>query len=329
MEIGKLPNEILEKIVISNIKTKRKEILVGAAIGKDSAIVDFGEEVCVMSTDPITGATKDLGSLAVHVSCNDVATSGAEPLGVLLTILAPPETAIEDIENIMIDASKAAEEINIEIMGGHTEITDGVNRIIISSTVIGKQKKDKLPNIKDIKVGDKVIVTKWVGIEGTVIIAKELNDKLKDKIGEEKLIEAQNLGNMISVVREGIICGQIGVKYMHDITEGGVFGAVWEASKAINKGIKIKEDLIPVNTITREIGSLLNIDIYKLISSGSMLIIAGEDKVSKINEELSRNGIKSTVIGEVIESKILLEKTGHTIEIEPPSSDELYKVLDF
>lgn len=329
MEIGKLPNEILEKIVISNIKTKRKEILVGAAIGKDSAIVDFGEEVCVMSTDPITGATKDLGSLAVHVSCNDVATSGAEPLGVLLTILAPPETAIEDIENIMIDASKAAEEINIEIMGGHTEITDGVNRIIISSTVIGKQKKDKLPNIKDIKVGDKVMVTKWVGIEGTAIIAKELNDKLKDKIGEEKLIEAQNLGNMISVVREGIICGQIGVKYMHDITEGGVFGAVWEASKAINKGIKIKEDLIPVNTITREIGTLLNIDIYKLISSGSMLIIAGEDKVSKINEELSRNGIKSTVIGEVIESKILLEKTGHTIEIEPPSSDELYKVLDF
>jgi len=329
MEIGKLPNEILEKIVISNIKTKRKEILVGAAIGKDSAIVDFGEEVCVMSTDPITGATKDLGSLAVHVSCNDVATSGAEPLGVLLTILAPPETAIEDIENIMIDASKAAEEINIEIMGGHTEITDGVNRIIISSTVIGKQKKDKLPNIKDIKVGDKVMVTKWVGIEGTAIIAKELNDKLKDKIGEEKLIEAQNLGNMISVVKEGIICGQIGVKYMHDITEGGVFGAVWEASKAINKGIKIKEDLIPVNTITREIGTLLNIDIYRLISSGSMLIIAGEDKVSKINEELSRNGIKSTVIGEVIESKILLEKTGHTIEIEPPSSDELYKVLDF
>lgn len=329
MEIGKLPNEILEKIVISNIKTKRKEILVGAAIGKDSAIVDFGEEVCVMSTDPITGATKDLGSLAVHVSCNDVATSGAEPLGVLLTILAPPETAIEDIENIMIDASKAAEEINIEIMGGHTEITDGVNRIIISSTVIGKQKKDKLPNIKDIKVGDKVMVTKWVGIEGTAIIAKELNDKLKDKIGEEKLIEAQNLGNMISVVKEGIICGQIGVKYMHDITEGGVFGAVWEASKAINKGIKIKEDLIPVNTITREIGTLLNIDIYRLISSGSMLIIAGEDKVSKINEELSRNGIKSTVIGEVIESKILLEKSGHTIEIEPPSSDELYKVLDF
>lgn len=329
MELGKLPNDVLEKIVISNIKNRRKEILVGAAIGKDSAIVDFGEEVCVISTDPITGATKDLGSLAIHISCNDVATSGAEPLGVLLTILAPPETTMEDIENIMIDASKAAKEINIEIMGGHTEITDGVNRIIISSTVIGKQKKTKLPDISDIKVGDKVLVTKYIGIEGTSIIAKELEDELKDKIGEKNLKEAQSLANMISVVKEGIICGEIGVKYMHDITEGGIFGAIWEAAKAINKGIKVKEDLIPVKEITREIGTLLNIDIYRLISSGSMLIIADDKKLSKIREELSKNGIKVTVIGEVVESNILLEKNGGIIEIEPPSSDELYRVLEF
>ncbi len=329
MEIGKLANEVLEKIVISHIKAKRKEILVGAAIGKDSAVVDFGEEVCVMSTDPITGATKDIGRLAIHISCNDVATCGAEPLGVLLTILAPPETTEEDIEEIMKDASKAAEEINIEIMGGHTEITDGVNRIIISSTVIGKQKKDKLPNTKDIKVGDKVIVTKYIGIEGTSIIAKELFHKLKDTLGEEKLIEAQYLGKMISVVKEGTICGEIGVKYMHDITEGGVFGAVWEAANAVNMGVKIKENLIPVKTITKEICSSLNINAYRLISSGSMLIIADEEKALKINDELTRHGIKSTIIGEVIETGILLERDGSLVEIEPPSSDELYKVLDF
>ncbi|NLV89203.1 MAG: AIR synthase [Tissierellia bacterium] len=329
MEIGKLPNDILEKIVISNIKTKREEVLVGAAIGKDSAIVDFGEDVCVMSTDPITGATKDLGSLAIHISCNDVATSGAEPIGVLLTILAPPETTEDEIESIMIDASRAAKEINVEIIGGHTEITDGVNRIIISTTVIGKQKKSKIPSVEDIKVGDKVLVTKYVGIEGTSIIAKELEDKLRDKIGEEGLKEAQNLGHMISVVKEGIICGKIGVKYMHDITEGGVFGAVWEASKAINKGIKIKEDLIPVKDVTRKLGALLDIDIYRLISSGSMLIIADEKKAGEITVELYKNGINSTVIGEIIESNVILEKDGNMVEIEPPTSDELYKVLDF
>ena len=144
MEIGKLPNDVLEKIIISNIKNKRKEVLVKAAVGEDNAIIDFGEEVCVMSTDPITGATKDIGKLAIHISCNDVASSGAEPIGVLLTILAPPGTSEEDIEKIMRDAGQASEEINIEIMGGHTEITDAVNRIIINTTVVGKQLKNKL-----------------------------------------------------------------------------------------------------------------------------------------------------------------------------------------
>ena len=134
---------------------------------------------------------------------------------------------------------------------------------------------------------------------------------------------------MISVVKEGIICGKIGVNYMHDITEGGVFGAVWEASKAINKGIKIKEDLIPVKDVTRKLGALLDIDIYRLISSGSMLIIADEKKAGEITVELYKNGINSTVIGEIIESNVILEKDGNMVEIEPPTSDELYKVLDF
>ena len=144
MEIGKLPNDVLEKIVLSNIKNKRKEVLVRAAVGEDNAIIDFGKELCVMSTDPITGATKGIGKLAVHISCNDVATSGAEPLGVLMTILAPPSTTEEDLGKIMKDAGEVAEELNIEIIGGHTEITDAVNRVVISTTVIGKQYREKL-----------------------------------------------------------------------------------------------------------------------------------------------------------------------------------------
>ena len=329
MEIGKLPNDVLEKIVISNIKNKRSEVLVRAGIGEDSAVIDFGDQVCVMSTDPITGATKDIGSLAIHISCNDVAASGAEPIGVLLTILAPPGTTEKDLESIMIDAGQAAEEINIEIMGGHTEITNSVNRIVISTTVIGKQDKVKLLNPKDIEIGDKVMITKYAGIEGTSIIAKELESELILKIGKEKLEIAKNMDSMLSVVREGMICGEIGVNYMHDITEGGVFGAVWEATKAIEKGIKIYEDLIPVSPVTREIMEILDIDVYKLISSGSMLIIGKDEKFNEIRESLNKLGIKITTIGEVINGGVTLEKTGKTVEIEPPGSDELYKVLSF
>lgn len=329
MEIGKLPNDVLEKIVLSNIKNKRKEVLVRAAVGEDSAIIDFSNDLCVISTDPITGATKGIGKLAIHISCNDVSTSGAEPIGVLLTILAPPNTTEKDIENIMKEAGEAAEEINVEIVGGHTEITDAVNRIVINTTVLGKQSREKLPNSKAIKTGDKVLITKYAAIEGTSIIAKELEEQLIEKIGKDKLEIAKNMDSMLSVVKEGIICGEIGVRYMHDITEGGVLGAVWEASKATGKGIKILEELIPVNDVTREIADLVGIDLFRLISSGSMLIIAEEEKVSIINEKLCEVGIKATVIGEIIEKGIIMEKNGQNYDIEPPTSDELYRALSF
>lgn len=327
MEIGKLPNDLLEKIVLKNIKNKRKEVIARSGVGEDTAILDFKGDLFVISTDPITGATKDIGSLAVHISCNDVATTGAEPVGVLLTILAPPNTSEEDLANIMEDAGKASKEINVEIVGGHTEITDAVNRVVVNTTVIGKQSKKDLPKVDDIKVGDKVLITKHIGIEGTSIIAKELEEKLIIKLGKDKIQRAKDMGKMISVVKEGQISSHIGVKYMHDITEGGVYGAIWEASKAIGKGIKIWKDSIPVENITKEIGEILNIDIYRLISSGSMLIIGEETKLSKIQNELNMVNIDSKIIGEVIKEGLILEEKEKIYNIDPPGSDELYRAL--
>lgn len=327
MEIGKVPNDILEKIVFSNIKTKRKEVLVSAAIGEDNGIIDFGESVCVVSTDPITGATKDIGRLAIHISCNDVSTSGAEPIAVLLTILCPPTTTEEDLEEIMKDAAKAAADINVEIIGGHTEVTDSVNRVIISTTVIGKQLKSKLPNYADIKVGDKVVITKYAGIEGTSIIAKELEEKLTDKLGKVKIEEAKNMDSMLSVVSEGIIAGRHNAKYMHDITEGGVYGAVWEASIATKCGLIIHEDLIPMMEITKEISKILEIDPYRLISSGSMVIIMDDEDLKNLIIEFGNHNIKATVIGEIIEEGTYFVKNGVKAIIDPPGSDELYRAL--
>lgn len=327
MEIGKLPNDVLEKIVFKNIKNKREEVIMGAAIGEDNAIIDFGDEVCVMSTDPITGTTKHIGRLSIYISCNDVASSGAEPIGVLLTILAPPSVTEEDIETIMNEAGEASKELNVEIIGGHTEITDAVNRVVISATVIGKQKKERMINSQKAKVGDKILMTKYAGIEGTSIIAKELEDKLKNKIDEEKLLEARNMYKMISVKKEGAICGEIGVNYMHDITEGGILGAVWEAAVALKKGVKIYEDSIPMKDVTREIADIININPYRLISSGSMLIVAEEEKIDLLESKLKEENIMITVIGEIIEDGVVMEINGKIEEIEPPLSDELYKAL--
>ncbi|NLJ78280.1 MAG: AIR synthase [Tissierellia bacterium] len=327
MEIGKIPNEILQRIAFNNTGSDRKDVLVGAGIGEDNAIMDFGDEICVISTDPITGATKDIGKLAITISCNDVASSGAEPIGVLITILAPPKTTEQDIRSIMEEADAASRELNIEIMGGHTEVTDAVTRMVISTTVVGKQPKKNMIDPSKTKVGDKVLISKHVGIEGTSIIAKELGDYLEDKMDRSKIEMAKAMGDSISVLKEGLICGEIGVRYMHDITEGGVLGAIWEGAMAVDMGIRIHKDLIPIKEITEEISSILDIDPYRLISSGSMMIVAEESKVGIIEDSLAREDIDVTVIGEVIEDGIFIEEDGIEREIEAPGSDELYRAL--
>lgn len=328
MRIGKLPNETLDKVIISNINNKRKEVLIGAGIGEDNAIIDFGKDVCVLSTDPITGASKDLGKLAVHISCNDVAASGGEPIGVLLTIMAPVTANLDDIKQVMEDAGRAAEDANIQIIGGHTEVTDAVNRMVVSTTVVGKQRKDKVLRKENIQVGDKILISKYAGIEGTSILAKERLDRLEGELSKEEIDYAQNMDKDLSVIREGWAAGDVGVHYMHDITEGGVLGAVWEAGQAVGKGIVIDESLIPVEEVTRKICKILDLDPYRLISSGSMLIVACDNKVKEIKERLGELNIKVTVIGEVTEGKnILIKKNNREELVAPPASDELYKGL--
>lgn len=327
MEIGKLPNDVLEKIVISKIENKRDDVISRSGIGEDNAIIDFGDEVCVLSTDPITGATKDIGSLAVHISCNDVSTSGGEAVGVLITLLAPPTAKLEEIEEIMKDASRAAKEVNIEIVGGHTEITDAVNRIVVSSTVIGRQKKSKLPNKAAIAIGDKVLMTKSAAIEGTSILLKEGAEFFKKYLTREDIEIGRALDSQLSVVKEGQIAGDIGVRYMHDITEGGVLGAVWEGAKVANKGILIYEDKIPVMDITKNIAQILDIDPLRLISSGSMLIIVDGRREEELKLELLKNNIDVATIGEIIHEGIFIEKDSKRREILAPESDELYRAL--
>lgn len=328
MVTGKLPNDLLEDIVFKYIKHKRKDIITGAAVGEDNALVDFGDEVAVLSTDPITGAVNNIGSLAVNISCNDIATSGGEPVGLLMTILAPPETTYEDIEKIMKDAGETATKLNVEIMGGHTEITDAVNKVVVSTTAIGKIKKKNLQKIKDIKVGDKVIITKSAGIEGTSILLNDLESYFKDKLSKDMIEEGKDYGNYISVLKEGKIGGEIGINYMHDITEGGVLGAIWEAHKAVGKGINVKKELIPITDVTLELAKILDIDPLRLISSGSMLMIANDDQLEQLKDRFFQEGIKLTVIGEVIEKGVYMESNGEQDIIQPPGADELYRALE-
>lgn len=327
MKIGKVPETVLKRSVFNQLKVKREEILVGPRIGEDCSVGQFqGDELFVLSTDPITAATKDIGSLAVHITANDLATNGAEPVGIMLTILLPKGFCEDDLKLIMQDVNATCEELNIEVMGGHTEVTVAVNQPILSVTGIGKVKRDRYLGNNKITIGQDIVMTKWAGIEGTAIIAKEKETELKAHYNHEFIEKAKTFGQYISVVKEGKIASEYGVSLMHDATEGGLFGALWEMAAGARKGIEIELDLIPIKQETVEICEYYELNPYKLISSGAMLIITSGGE--RLVDLLMAEGIQAAVIGKVTEGndKVVISDDTRRC-LEPPKSDELYKVM--
>lgn len=327
LEIGKVPPRILEKIVlhpIQNFAIQREDVFVRPKTGEDCSAVSFGEELCVLSADPITGAEKDMGYIAVHINCNDIASSGAEPVGILLTVLLPEESTEDTLSDIMAGAYEAAKEIGIEILGGHTEVTAVVNKPVISAAVIGRTDKKGFIATGGAKEGQDVIMTKWAGLEGTAIIAKEYEAVLSGKIKKEVLENAKSMKGFLSVVKEGKIAKSLGATAMHDVTEGGILGAAWEVAECSEKGILIELEKIPVKEETKAICEAAQISPYELISSGSMIITAFEGE--KIVSALAKEGIESTIIGKITKQQKLVLEKGQAYPLQQPKSDALYGV---
>ena len=172
MKIGKLPEQVLVRSVLKQAKHRREEVLVGPAVGQDCAVMALGEdEVFVMSSDPITGTVKDIGSHGIYITANDLAASGAEPVGVLLTVLLPENVEEPQIRQMMQDAERTCKELNMEIMGGHTEITNVVRQPLLTVTGVGKTKRKDLLLTMQVQPGQDIVVTKWIGLEGTADLA--------------------------------------------------------------------------------------------------------------------------------------------------------------
>lgn len=327
MKIGKVPENVLKRSILKQIKTKRSEVLVGAGVGEDCAAIALApDEVMVLSTDPITGTTKDIGKWAVMVSANDIASSGAEVIGMLVCAMLPPDISEAELKEAMQQIEISCEELNIQVVGGHTEITDAVTRPILTMTGIGKVKKDKLLATGGAKPGQDIVVTKWIGLEGTSILAKEKEEELLSKFPRHLVDEAKDYDRMMSVIPEAAIAVKSNVSAMHDITEGGVFGALWELAESAGVGLTVDLKKLPIKQTTVEICNFYDINPYELMSSGSMLMATdnGHDLVRALEEE----HIHAVVVGKVTDSNDKIVINGdETRFLEPPKTDELYKAL--
>lgn len=327
MKIGKIPESVLKRSVLRQIKTKREEVLIGADVGEDCAVLALPEdEVFVMSTDPITGTVKDIGRLAVQITANDIASAGAQPVAVMISALFPEETTEEELKQIMQQVEDTCNELNMQVCGGHTEVTKAVNRPILTATGVGRAKRGQLIKTGGAKPEQDVVVTKWIGLEGTSILAKEKEKELLTRYPSYMIQEAKALDRYLSVVPEAATAVKSGVSAMHDVTEGGIFGALWELAESAGVGLEIEWKKLPIRQETVEICNFLDVNPYKLISSGSMLMTA--DNGCHLVHELEKAGIHAAVVGRTTKSKdrVILNEEERQF-LEPPKSDELYKIV--
>ncbi len=324
--IGKLTNEQLKQIILSGITPLRDDVVLRPGIGVDCGAIRAGGRVCVFSTDPITAASRDAGRLAVHVSLNDVAAAGAEPVGLLLTVMAPPGTAPETLGAFVRQAQEESAKLSVEIIGGHTEFTDAVTRAVLCTTAIGITPEDgRVFSSRGAKPGDELVLTKWAGMEGTAIIASDMPEFAAKHLTQEEIAFAQGLASQISVVPEGRLAVKLSVTAMHDVTEGGVLGAAWEMAEASGCGVLIDTPAIPLLDVTKKLCEAGGLNPYRLISSGCMLIAAVSAK--QVVKALRAKGIQAAAIGKFTASGSVWLNDGVMKPLDPPESDELYKLI--
>jgi len=327
LPLGKVPHDILQKHILHFQGQLSDDVIVGPGVGLDFAVIDLDFKYLIVSSDPVTGVKEDIGWYAVNVSANDVATSGAIPKFLTSVILLPKNSDISIAKNVAEQIDIAAKKLNISVIGGHTEISPNLSQIIVSTTAFGIT--DKYVTASNIKKNDIILMTKTAGIEGTSILARNLKNKLK-KVNQKTLQKASEMINQISIVKDAAILFKTGkVHAMHDSTEGGLIGGIYEMAVASNIGFKLIENKIGVANETKIICNTLKIDPLKLIGSGCLLAAVKPSSVEKVIEELEKNGVKCTEIGTFGGKKREIVKAdGNIEEIQHEVTDEIWNHVE-
>jgi hydrogenase maturation factor len=326
---GKLPPDLLRSLVLDRLGVRRPETIVHAALGIDAAAVDFDGWVCVLKTDPITTATAGAGRLAVNVACNDLAAMGAEPVGVLPTLLFPAGITPDAIAALVDEIDEATRSLNVEVLGGHTEVAPGLAAPLVVMSAVGRARRDQLVSAAGARPGDDLVLTKAAALEGTAILADDFANQLTPIVEPGLLEEARGYRDELSVVPEGLAAAERGATAMHDPTEGGVLGALWELGEASGTGFNVELERIPIRPPTRVICAALGADPLRLVASGALLIACRDGQ--RLAGELSELGIEATVIGKVTEfdaGRYLIDADGSLVPVGPVGRDELYRLIE-
>jgi hydrogenase expression/formation protein HypE len=325
MKPGKFTASELESIVFPLRGQRRADVLVRSGVGLDCAVLDLDGDAVVLSSDPITGARENAGWLAIHMGCNDVATTGARPVGVLLTLLLAPSRPLEDARTIMADAERAAESVGVEIVGGHTEIAPGIPSSIVVVTAVGRVARNCYLTSGGARPGDSLLLSKTAGLEGTAILAADRASYLGGRVPDDVVERARRFGEEISVVPEALAASGAGASALHDATEGGILGALAELGTAAGYGVEVDAELIPVRPETRAICRAFDIDPLALVSSGSLLIATPHPDA--VAAAIRAGGGQVTGIGRIVDGPSRIKRQGASQPLVAPERDALWDAL--
>jgi hydrogenase maturation factor len=304
LPVGKLRAEALQALFDKH-PVKDSRVVVGPRVGEDAAVIDLGDRYLVATSDPITFATDDVAWYALQVNANDVAVRGARPRWFLATLLLPEgHTSDDSVADLFDRLAAACEDLEVALVGGHTEVTHGLERPIIAGTMLGEVAKERLVTTGGARVGDAVVMTKGIPLEGAAIIAREREAELRARgVSPRTIRRAKDLLRApgLSVLPEAeIACELATVHAMHDPTEGGLATALVELADAANVGLRIDRDRIITLAEGAELCAAFGLDPLGTIASGALVMTLAPADAGIVIHALARESIDCHFIGQVV-----------------------------
>lgn len=304
LPVGKLRAKALQ-VLFDRHPVTDPSVIVGPRVGEDAAVIDLGDRYLVATSDPITFAADDIAWYALQVNANDLAVRGARPRWFLATLLLPElATTEESVARLFDQLAEACTELGIALVGGHTEVTHGLDRALVAGTMLGEVARDKLVTTGGARVGDAVVMTKGVPLEGAAIIAREREEDLLARGVRPAVVKRAKAFLRtpgLSVVPEAeIACELAQVHSMHDPTEGGLATALWEMAEAAGVGLRIDADRIVMLAEGVVLCRAYGLDPLGTIASGCLLMTLSPADAAVVIHALAREAIESHYIGQVV-----------------------------
>lgn len=337
-EIGKISAEVFNELIFPHLGAKNKHILVGPQHGVDVGIVEIGNKAVAMTSDPVfivpEYGFKRAAWFATHILASDVVTSGLPPTYLTIDLNLPLSMTEEELTAVWTTVDEECKKMGMAVVCGHTARYDNCHYPMVGgATVLAIGSLDGYVSPKFAKAGDKIIITKGPAIEACGIFATMFPKLLARRFGDLFAQKAQKLFYKMSVVEDAMTVVKIGVRdegvsAMHDATECGIWGGLYEIAQAAGLGVMVDKEKIVVEKCINEICNLFKIDPYKSISEGTLIITCREHKAEKVVEILRKNDIVSSIVGELIDQKhgMILVEEGEE-KLEHPKVDPFWKAF--